>query len=856
MNKASIEQRRKTLTKLLSELKKEDVRENAGISLSLTSSINRDVDFVSEKEFLEVKAKLDQIPESNGVQYYQPLNTTIGFMTDVSTYRYYQHVATSSILIDAENYLVEIDEIDVLMIYMTREYYKTDIKHMKKVVEKYKEENIPVIMFLSFNADKDGKTKELVKEADYVFSTSLNRVNQYNKQLERTTVYHLSEGFDPNRFNPIGLNKMAGDNILHIFDKNNKELTQYVSYSANNGAKVDFFLKPSNIEKLTEDESENLFYDALYPLLETSIFNKINKLYKYSLFINTKKWSITGLDKGLYESLASGNIVLSNFSLEASNHYPIVMHVFSEEDYKNMIYNYSPEEVNRLQLAGIRKVYRNQTSYSMFTGMFEKAGIKTPNINKSILVVGDTLNPKVVDMFEQQTYQWKELINISEAAQDTLKQYDYVTFFSENDLYEEYYLEDMINAFKYTSSDFVTKDSYKKGNTKVFGKEHDYVDQYDSKFRTVFSTNEFHDLSAIKESGVGNGFSADSLEYVSDYMPPIQTPANYKISVLVPIYNNGELLIDRGFNSLIRSTMFNDLEIILVDDGSTDGFTQKMVTRLARKYSNVKSFLYNDGGSGSASRPKNKGLEMATTDYVVIFDPDDEIKANAYETLYKEAELGNYDIVFGKRPAFGEKYSIVNNYKNFVDTNDGLMVSHNPREWLIRANFKHINNQVMIIRKDIITNNHLSFIEGAVSQDVVFGNLLFLVADKVKAIDEDIYIYYSGISGSITNSTHSIKYFEKLLSLEKNRVQWLKTFDVFDIYCANRIEYIFNNHFKKLANVNKSDVIKAIEILYEIYKMYLPNIHFESPKLQKFVDLAYEGNMKQIYEKLVTVNKK
>jgi regulator of sigma D len=126
----------------------------------------------------------------------------------------------------------------------------------------------------------------------------------------------------------------------------------------------------------------------------------------------------------------------------------------------------------------------------------------------------------------------------------------------------------------------------------------------------------------------------------------------------------------------------------------------------------------------------------------------------------------------------------------------------------------------------------------------------------VKAIDEDIYIYYSGITGSITNSTHSIKYFEKLLALEKNRVQWLKTFDVFDIYCANRIEYIFNNHFKKLANVNKSDVNKAIEILYEIYKMYLPNIHFESQKLQKFVDLAYEGNMKQIYEKLVVGNKK
>ena len=66
------------------------------------------------------------------------------------------------------------------------------------------------------------------------------------------------------------------------------------------------------------------------------------------------------------------------------------------------------------------------------------------------------------------------------------------------------------------------------------------------------------------------------------------------------------------------------MTVYLIDDGSTDENTIKIINKLANRYDNVKTFFFGDGGSGSAARPRNKGVEISTEPYITYLDPDNE----------------------------------------------------------------------------------------------------------------------------------------------------------------------------------------------------------------------------------------
>ena len=103
---------------------------------------------------------------------------------------------------------------------------------------------------------------------------------------------------------------------------------------------------------------------------------------------------------------------------------------------------------------------------------------------------------------------------------------------------------------------------------------------------------------------------------------------NEKISVIVPIYNVG-VYLERCLISLYEQT-YKNLEVILVDDGSTDNCLE-ICKEYAQKDSRFK-FIHqkNKGVSGA----RNTGLDLATGDYIGFVDPDDYIHPEMYERLY------------------------------------------------------------------------------------------------------------------------------------------------------------------------------------------------------------------------------
>lgn len=95
-----------------------------------------------------------------------------------------------------------------------------------------------------------------------------------------------------------------------------------------------------------------------------------------------------------------------------------------------------------------------------------------------------------------------------------------------------------------------------------------------------------------------------------------------KVSIIIPIYNTAKYL-DTCLNSILKQT-YQNLEIILVDDGSTDD-TSKIIDNYAKKNKRIIVFHQKNRGQSAA---RNAGIKLATGDYISFIDSDDTVKPN------------------------------------------------------------------------------------------------------------------------------------------------------------------------------------------------------------------------------------
>lgn len=112
-----------------------------------------------------------------------------------------------------------------------------------------------------------------------------------------------------------------------------------------------------------------------------------------------------------------------------------------------------------------------------------------------------------------------------------------------------------------------------------------------------------------------------------------------KISCIIPIYNR-EQFLSKCINSILSQT-FCDFELILVDDGSTDGSLQ-ICQEYANKDSRIKVIHKKNGGVSSA---RNAGIEIAQGEYITFVDSDDWIDSNMYEEMLKTTEKVQCDLI-------------------------------------------------------------------------------------------------------------------------------------------------------------------------------------------------------------------
>jgi glycosyltransferase involved in cell wall biosynthesis len=211
---------------------------------------------------------------------------------------------------------------------------------------------------------------------------------------------------------------------------------------------------------------------------------------------------------------------------------------------------------------------------------------------------------------------------------------------------------------------------------------------------------------------------------------------NYKISVIVPIYN-GERNIPIAFGSIARQTIgFEHLEVIFVDDASTDG-SAAILDSLASRYENVKT-LRLDENSGYAGRPRNEGMREASADYLMFLDQDDVYYPEACEHLYRAIDEGG-DIAGGYYSIYDHAGKVVAEKSDFYTKYEAFSVgSVDERPEILKF---RVGIWTKIYRKATIRTHNIRFIEDIPVEDLVFFTELAMAARGFRYIDVPIVRY-------------------------------------------------------------------------------------------------------------------
>lgn len=265
-----------------------------------------------------------------------------------------------------------------------------------------------------------------------------------------------------------------------------------------------------------------------------------------------------------------------------------------------------------------------------------------------------------------------------------------------------------------------------------------------------------------------------------------------KISVIVPVYNV-EQWLEKCLESLVNQTL-DDIEIIIVNDGSLDN-SQIIVDKYVEQYPRkVKGFKKNNGGVSAA---RNYGMSYAVGEFVTFVDSDDYVETTMYEKMYKKAVAESAEIVVCG-------YYIVNERKGSlksaqIGNRHIYNSSARQNKELIRISTPYAWNK--IFKRELFDRTNISFPEGLIYEDIATVYPLLAMADKVSKVDEELYYYIEARKHSIT-STYDAK---RLIMIESVRLlnQRFMDLGIFDVFREQLLVLNLRNIYHRLREFGK-----------------------------------------------------
>ena len=216
---------------------------------------------------------------------------------------------------------------------------------------------------------------------------------------------------------------------------------------------------------------------------------------------------------------------------------------------------------------------------------------------------------------------------------------------------------------------------------------------------------------------------------------------NPAISVIIPMYNM-EKYIRYCLDCILYQT-FDDYEVILIDDASTDK-TYEICRQICENNPAV-ILLKNEVNKGQ-QYSRNRGLDVAKGKYVYFMDSDDEILPKAMSVFYKKAEEEQADVVHTNMFIVSYAEGCMISRQSLLQGGISIEQSTGTMEGTVLQRFYEINRHLPmpwlnLIRKDFLIENGIRFRDIRISDDEAFVLELALKAKKFVKINEPLSIY-------------------------------------------------------------------------------------------------------------------
>lgn len=328
------------------------------------------------------------------------------------------------------------------------------------------------------------------------------------------------------------------------------------------------------------------------------------------------------------------------------------------------------------------------------------------------------------------------------------------------------------------------------------------------------------------------------------------------ITIIMPCYN-AEHIIDRTIASLEAQTLgMGNMELIFVDDASTDGTLDKLCV-WEKKYPNSVLVVHCDE-NGRQGRARNIGLAYASGEYIGFMDNDDMVRADMYERMLRRAKQYDADLVIGGSDTITlEEFNKI----KFQTIESEKVTVFDIQTVENRKSFLHQDYNIAIwnkiYRRDMILNNHLNFLEGMIYDDIYFSGLMKHCPNRVVVMQDKFYYHIiTGENASYGNKDKNLVfgYIEAQLELInelKNRGQYEEFANFYrDEFVVSYAAFI-HTYCIQFGYIEIPIWNSLRKTIFQLIPDILENVNIQNGSTKKSTEIILESIRKPVDEKYI-----
>lgn len=294
-----------------------------------------------------------------------------------------------------------------------------------------------------------------------------------------------------------------------------------------------------------------------------------------------------------------------------------------------------------------------------------------------------------------------------------------------------------------------------------------------------------------------------------------------KVTAIIPAYNI-EQYIDKCITSLIEQTL-KDIEIIIVNDGSTDRTLEKINNRIKE----ANNIILIDKENGGQSDARNVALSRAAGEYVAFIDGDDWIDENTLEVLYNKAKENDADIVIYD---YEEIYE--DGRKNYVKEISEFSEDLKKAYMIAMPGFCN-----KLYRRGFFIDINFRFPNGIFYEDLAVYPFVAAKAQKVEYVSEPFYKYRMRLGSTMKQQKNSKRLLDifKVFNLIEESMNLIENASEYN----DELEYIYIEHLLHAASLRFIDhkdedenIIKIIDIMKKKYPNWRKNKYYKKQTLK------------------------